>query len=107
MTSTPTTESTAPLDFPFEPPSALEAPAQWAELRSGCPVAPVRAGNGVEGMVLTRYADVKAMLADPRFERGSLTGDPAGAGGEESMLAAGSEMFSGELRPADPADGTP
>lgn len=96
MTSTPTIESTAPLDFPFEPPSALEAPAQWAELRSGCPVAPVRAGNGVEGMVLTRYADVKAMLADPRFERGSLTGDPAGAGGEESMLAAGSEMFSGE-----------
>ena len=84
------------LAFPFDPPNALGAPPEWARLRTGCPVAKVRAENGADGVVLTRYADVREMLADPRFERGSLTGDPAGAGGDDTMLAAGSELFSGE-----------
>lgn len=84
-------------DFPFEPPTALAAPPQWAQLRSGCPVAHVRVGNGAEGKLLTRYEDVKAMLADPRFERGSLTGESSGAGGEDTMLsAAGTDLFAGE-----------
>lgn len=97
-TTSPDTRSDTPLDFPFEPPSALGAPQQWAQLRSGCPVAHVRAANGAEGVALTRYADVKALLADPRFERGSMTGDPAGAGGDDTLLAAGSDMFAGGER---------
>ncbi len=86
----------APLDFPFEPPAALEAPPQWGRLRSGCPVAHVRAANGAQGLLLTRYADVKAMLADPRFERGSLTGEASGAGGEDTLFATGGDLFGGD-----------
>lgn len=50
-----------------DPPNALGAPPEAARLRTGCPVAKVRAAeNGVDGVVLTRYADVREMLADPR-----------------------------------------
>lgn len=68
------------LAYPFEHPTALAPPREWDRLRRECPVAQVRAANGVDGVLLTRHADVKAMLADPRFQRGSLTGEPGGLG---------------------------
>ena len=68
------------LPYPFEHSTALEPPVEWARLRGECPVAQVRAANGVDGVLLTRYADVKAMLADPRFQRGPLSGEPGGVG---------------------------
>ncbi|MEU0877241.1 cytochrome P450 [Lentzea sp. NPDC005914] len=62
--------------FPFEPDAALEPPAEWAELRSKCPVAHVKLASGDEAALLTRHADVKQILSDPRFTR-PMPGDGA------------------------------
>ncbi|WP_344320869.1 cytochrome P450 [Streptomyces macrosporus] len=50
-------------------PAALDAPTEWAELRRNRPVARVRLPSGDEAALLTRYEDVKQVLADPRFGR--------------------------------------
>ncbi|HEX8870466.1 MAG TPA: cytochrome P450, partial [Lentzea sp.] len=55
--------------FPFAVDAALEPPAEWAELRSKCPVAQVKLASGDEAALLTRHADVKQILSDPRFTR--------------------------------------
>ncbi|MGJ6964830.1 cytochrome P450 [Streptosporangium sp. G11] len=56
-------------EYPFRNPSALEPPQEWAELREGCPVAPIRLASGDTALLLTRYQDVKEVLSDPRFTR--------------------------------------
>ena len=62
--------------FPFDTDAALEPPAEWAELRSKCPVAHVKLASGDEAALLTRHADVKQILSDPRFTR-PMPGDGA------------------------------
>ncbi|MDC0718060.1 cytochrome P450 [Nannocystis bainbridge] len=57
------------LDYPLPLPSALEPPAEWAKLRAGCPIAHVRLPSGDSAVLLTRYQDVRQVLADPRFTR--------------------------------------
>ncbi|MFI7633421.1 cytochrome P450 [Nonomuraea sp. NPDC049400] len=57
------------LDYPIPAPAALEPPAEWAELRGTCPVAHVKLPSGDQASLLTRYEDVKQVLADPRFTR--------------------------------------
>lgn len=69
--------------YPFENPSALEPPAEWARLRAGCPVAPVRMASGDRAVLLTRYADVRALLSDPRFTRDLGADDAARVGTSE------------------------
>ncbi|WP_017625851.1 cytochrome P450 [Nocardiopsis chromatogenes] len=64
------------LDYPIPAPSALEPPAEWERLRSECPVARVTLPSGDEAALVTRYEDVKSVLADPRFTR-RLTGEGA------------------------------
>jgi cytochrome P450 len=54
-------------DYPFAHPGALEPSPEWARLRAKCPVARIRMASGDEALLLTRYADVRALLADPRF----------------------------------------
>ncbi|MGC4807572.1 cytochrome P450 [Micromonospora sp. DT233] len=53
--------------YPFDAPAALDPPPEWDALRDGCPVARVRMASGDEALLLTRYADVRGLLADPRF----------------------------------------
>lgn len=62
-------ETGRPLDYPFHRSSAVEVPAVYAELRDKCPVAHVRLPSGDEGYVVTRYDDVRTVLADARFSR--------------------------------------
>ena len=57
------------LSYPIPNDAALEPPAKWAELRGECPVAHVRLPSGDQATLLTRYEDVKRVLADPRFTR--------------------------------------
>ncbi|NKQ52682.1 cytochrome P450 [Amycolatopsis sp. K13G38] len=57
------------LDYPIPSPAALEPPPEWARLRDRCPVARVTLPSGDEASLLTRYADVKQALSDPRFSR--------------------------------------
>jgi len=56
-------------DYPFRSDAPLDPPPQWAELREGCPVAPVRLPSGDQAMLLTRYQDVRSVLSDRRFSR--------------------------------------
>jgi len=58
-----------PLRFPFANPEPLQPPAEWAELREKCPVAHVTLPSGDAALLVTRYDDVKQVLADPRFPR--------------------------------------
>ncbi|GAA2912410.1 cytochrome P450 [Actinoplanes cyaneus] len=58
--------------YPFARPTALDPPAEWEQLRSECPVSKVRMVTGDEALLITRYNDVRELLADPRFTH-SLT----------------------------------
>ncbi|GAA1488697.1 cytochrome P450 [Brachybacterium sacelli] len=77
----PITGATAedPLPFPFEPPTAVAPPTEWAELRAQCPVAHVRTPQE-DALLLTRYEDVKTLLSDPRFTRSPDDEETAKAG---------------------------
>ncbi len=55
--------------YPFPMPDALSPPPEWARLRANEPVAPVRLPSGDQALLLTRYDDVRRVLADPRFTR--------------------------------------
>jgi len=59
------------IDYPLPPVAAIEPPAEWAELRQQCPVAHVRLPSGDQAALLTRYDDVRQLIADPRFARNS------------------------------------
>jgi cytochrome P450 len=71
-------------DYPFRQPAALEPPPEWERLRAECPVARVRMASGDEALLLTRYDDVRALLADPRFTRHLTRPDAARIGDSES-----------------------
>ncbi|GAA2714684.1 cytochrome P450 [Actinoplanes palleronii] len=62
--------------YPFAHPAALEPSPEWERLRDECPVSRVRMVSGDEALLLTRYADVRELLADPRFTH-SLTAPDA------------------------------
>ncbi|HEX2313334.1 MAG TPA: hypothetical protein VHJ17_06355, partial [Thermomonospora sp.] len=51
--------------------------AVYARLRGQAPVHRVRLANGLTGWLVTRYAEARAALADPRLSR-----DPAHAAAE-------------------------
>lgn len=57
------------LDYPLRAAGPLDPPEEWAKLRQGCPVAHVRLPSGDSAVLLTRYGDVRQVLADPRFTR--------------------------------------
>ncbi|TDV46066.1 cytochrome P450 [Actinophytocola oryzae] len=77
--------------YPMSSDAALEPPAEWARLREQCPVAKVTLPSGDEATLVTRYADVRAVLADPRFTRPS-TGRGARVADVESGGVFNSEM---------------
>jgi cytochrome P450 len=84
--------------YPFPSPGALEPPQEWAELRAVCPVAPIRLASGDQALLLTRYADVKQVLSDPRFTRQLNAADAAKVTANESggVFASSSLNVSGE-----------
>jgi cytochrome P450 len=65
------------LQYPIPNQAVLEPPAEWAELRGKCPVAHVTFPSGDAAKLITRYEDVRGLLADPRFERGTGKDDAA------------------------------
>jgi cytochrome P450 len=79
------------LPYPIPNDAALDPPAEWEELRAKCPVAHVRFPSGDRATLLTRYDDVRQVLSDPRFGRGSEAEDAAqmsdSGGVFNSMLA--------------------
>jgi cytochrome P450 len=78
-------------DYPFRNLNALDPPPEWARLRQECPVAKVRLASGDEAVLLTRYADVRRALSDPRFSRQLDSEDAARVTANESGGAFGSD----------------
>ena len=60
------------LDIPFADAFAFDPSPTWARLREESPVARVRTLAGAEVWLVTRYDDVKLVLADPRFSRAGV-----------------------------------
>ncbi|MBB2940903.1 cytochrome P450 [Actinoplanes lutulentus] len=81
-------------EYPFAQPAALEPPPQWSELRAGCPVASVRLASGDQALLLTRYADVRQVLSDPRFTRQLDADGAARVTAQESGGVFGAEQSS-------------
>ncbi|MFD7893533.1 cytochrome P450 [Streptomyces sp. NPDC059743] len=77
-------ESDQVLSYPLPGATALEPPAEWADLRDRCPVARVKLPSGDEASLLTRYDDVKQVLSDPRFTRQLDAPDAARVSANES-----------------------
>ncbi|MFE1959566.1 cytochrome P450 [Streptomyces sp. NPDC059479] len=77
-------ESDQVLGYPLPGATALEPPAEWADLRDRCPVARVKLPSGDEASLLTRYDDVKQVLSDPRFTRQLDAPDAARVSANES-----------------------
>jgi nocardicin N-oxygenase len=69
MDSAPSDAGQEELHYPFHRPSAVQVPHIYEDLRAKCPVAKVRLPSGDEGYVVSRYEDVRVVLADPRFSR--------------------------------------
>ncbi len=55
--------------YPFGPAERLELHPHYAKLRQEGPVAKVRLPYGNWGWLVTRYHDIKLVMADPRFRR--------------------------------------
>jgi cytochrome P450 len=68
MTETAIPETTVP-DFPFRRATGcpFDPPPKYAELREAEPVSPVRIWNGQTAWLVSRSADQRAILSDPRF----------------------------------------
>ncbi|MEU5032242.1 cytochrome P450 [Streptomyces milbemycinicus] len=57
-----------PIPFPFpDPPSVCELPPELAEVRDGESVVEVKFPDGITGWMVTKHADVRKVLLDPRF----------------------------------------
>ncbi len=74
--------------FPFAEQPALAPPAEYAALP---PLAPVTLAGGREALLVTRYDDVRTVLADPRFSRAAYTAAPMFARRPESLALATSD----------------
>ncbi|GHH87121.1 cytochrome P450 [Streptomyces sulfonofaciens] len=68
-----TTDQTPPA-YPFEHPGSLDMNPLYAELRERTPLARVRMPYGGEAWLVTRYEDIKRVLADHRFSRAATLG---------------------------------
>ncbi|QEV56999.1 cytochrome P450 [Streptomyces platensis] len=53
--------------MPMKRSCPFSAPEEFRALREEAPVTPVTFPDGAKGWVVSRYADVRAVLADPRF----------------------------------------
>ncbi|WP_197319047.1 cytochrome P450 [Saccharomonospora sp. NB11] len=94
-------DSESVLDYPLPNPAPLEPPEEWARLRQECPVARIKLPSGDEATLVTRYDDVKKVLADPRFTRQLDTG--AGAARIAANESGG--VFNSSMASAIPQSG--
>ena len=76
------------MKFPFAELPALAPPTEYATLP---PLAPVTLVDGQEAMLVTRYDDVRTVLADPRFSRAAYAAGPMFARRLESLALATSD----------------
>jgi cytochrome P450 len=73
----PEDDTSETLAYPFQRPDALNPCPYYAALRADAPVARVRMPSGDPAHLVTRYDDVRAVLADPRFSRAATLAEGA------------------------------
>lgn len=81
MTTTPTTPTTEPVDL-FGPDLIADPYGGYGRLREQAPVLAATMMGGPPMWLVTRYADVRTVLTDPRFAN-----DPAASGGPDMRAA--------------------
>jgi cytochrome P450 len=91
LTADPIPEISEIPDFPFPDRPGVRAPEQYARLLTEPSLPRVLLSSGVEALLVTRYADVKAVLSDDRFSRESFRGKPMFARSPESLALAVSD----------------
>src|SRR5438105_9119616 len=64
-----TTADTAPLSYPFNTPESLDLAEEYAHVRNRPGLVRVRMAYGEPAWLVTRYADARLVLGDPRFSR--------------------------------------
>ncbi|MFF3600111.1 cytochrome P450 [Kitasatospora indigofera] len=62
-----------PPALPFHRPGPLEPAPEYARMRAGCPVAPVRLPSGDRAYLAASYEAARTVLSDPRFSRAATT----------------------------------
>jgi cytochrome P450 len=64
------------IDFPLAAPGTMGPPAEYGWLRAHCPVARVDTDPEATAWYVTRYADVRSLIADPRLVRPRISDWP-------------------------------
>ncbi|MCQ4042570.1 cytochrome P450 [Streptomyces rubrisoli] len=67
--------------MPIPPPGSMGPPTEYPRLREQCPLARVRLPIGATAWYVTRYDDVRDLIADPRLVRPTINDWPPGARG--------------------------
>ncbi|GAA1971567.1 cytochrome P450 [Catenulispora subtropica] len=86
-----TDEPDEPPAFPFAHPSSPRPPARFAEMTAEPGLPRVVLSNGASALLVSRYAEVRAVLSDDRFSRASFTGKPMFARSTASLALATSD----------------
>ncbi|MGM1063779.1 cytochrome P450 [Saccharothrix sp. Mg75] len=87
------------LDIPFADAFSFDPSPTWARLREEAPAVRVRTLAGARVWLVTRYDDVRLVLADPRFSRAAVVKEGAPRVGVSRPLA-------GTLPTTDPPEHT-
>ena len=94
-----------PMDFKED--GAADPYENYAEMRRECPVARVRKRDGLRPFLITRYADAKAALLDPRLSKDPQNArDELRAAGLEKVYLEGEATLADNMLFIDPPDHT-
>ena len=77
--------------FPFPHPPSPRPPARFAEITGEPELPRVVLSNGASALLVSRYAEVRAVLSDDRFSRASFAGRPMFARSSGSLALATSD----------------
>jgi len=91
----------------FKEDAGADPHEHYAAMRGGCPVVRVRKGNGLRPFLITRYADAKAALLDPRLSKNPEYGrEEIVAAGLAEVFLEGAAALADNMLVADPPDHT-
>jgi cytochrome P450 len=91
----------APVQLPFEQPHPLQAPPRLRELQARSPIHKIRTATGDPAWLVTGYAQVHRLLADPRLGRSHPSPASAARTGESVLF--GGPLGNYETEEADHA----